>query len=66
MKASSVTRRLAGYAIVRDWAWWQLPPLLRGYVGAIPLAALAMIGFAISQTVWVADDVLISARLREW
>jgi diguanylate cyclase (GGDEF)-like protein len=63
MKASSVTRRLAGYAIVRDWAWWQLPPLLRGYVGAIPLAALAMIGFAISQTVWVADDVLIFVLL---
>src|SRR5690242_12577494 len=63
MEASSVTRRLAAYAIVRDWAWWQLPPVLRGYVGAIPLAALAMIGFAISQTVWVTDDVLIFVLL---
>ena len=44
MQASSVTRRLFGYANVRDWAWWQLPPVLRAYVGAIPVAALAMIG----------------------
>jgi diguanylate cyclase (GGDEF)-like protein len=58
MEASSVTRRLAGYANIRDWAWWQLPPVLRSYVGAVPVAALAMIGFAVSQTVWVTDDIL--------
>src|SRR5579859_6938978 len=58
MKASSVTRRLAGYAVVWDWAWWQLPLVLRGYVGAVPLAALGITGFAASQTVWAADDVL--------
>ena len=58
MEASSVTRRLAGYAVVRDWAWWQLPLVLRGYVGAVPLAALGITGFAASQTVWAADDVL--------
>src|ERR1700755_1271472 len=29
MEASSVTRRPFRYAVVRDWAWWQLPPLLR-------------------------------------
>jgi diguanylate cyclase (GGDEF)-like protein len=58
MEASSVTRHLARYAIVRDWAWWQLPPALRGYVGAVPLAALGMIGFAVSQTTWVTGDVL--------
>jgi diguanylate cyclase (GGDEF)-like protein len=58
MEASSVTRRLARYAIVRDWAWWQLPPALRGYVGAVPLAALGMIAFAVSQTRWVTGDVL--------
>ena len=52
MKASSVTRRLARHAAVRDWAWWQLPPALRSYVAAIPLAALGMIAFAISQTMW--------------
>jgi diguanylate cyclase (GGDEF)-like protein len=58
MEASSVTRRLLGYAVVRDWAWWQLPPALRGYVGAVPLAALGMIAFATSQTVWTAPDLL--------
>src|SRR6266567_1203251 len=58
MEASSVTRRLLGYAMVRDWAWWQLPAMLRCYVGAIPLTALAMIGFAISQTVWHATDLM--------
>ena len=58
MQASSVTRRLFGYANVRDWAWWQLPPVLRAYVGAIPVTALAMIAFATSQTVWTAPDLL--------
>jgi diguanylate cyclase (GGDEF)-like protein len=58
MEASSVTRRLARCAVFRDWAWWQLPPALRGYVGAIPLAALGTIAFAISQTRWTADDLL--------
>ncbi len=58
MEASSVTRRLLGYAVVRDWAWWQLPPVLRAYVGVVPLAALGMIAFATSQTVWTAPDLL--------
>jgi diguanylate cyclase (GGDEF)-like protein len=58
MEASSVTRRLAGYAVVRDWAWWQLPLVLRGYVGAVPITALGITGFAASQTAWAADDVL--------
>ncbi len=58
MEASSVTRRLLGYANVRDWAWWQLPPVLRGYVGAVPVAAIAMMAFAASQTVWTAPDLL--------
>ncbi|HET9968125.1 MAG TPA: GGDEF domain-containing protein [Streptosporangiaceae bacterium] len=58
MKASSVTRRLARLAVFRDWAWWQLPPALRAYVGAVPLAALIMIAFAISQTTWTVDDLL--------
>src|SRR6266566_3787297 len=58
MEALSVIRRLLGHAMVRDWAWWQLPPVLRCYVGAMPLTALAMIGFAISQTVWHATDLV--------
>jgi diguanylate cyclase (GGDEF)-like protein len=58
MEASSVTRRLLGYAMVRDWAWWQLPLALRAYVGAIPVAALGLIVFAVSQTEWTANDLL--------
>jgi diguanylate cyclase (GGDEF)-like protein len=58
MNASSDTRRLLEYADVRNWAWWQLPMVLRCYVGVIPLAALGMIGFAISQTVWTVPDLL--------
>jgi diguanylate cyclase (GGDEF)-like protein len=58
MEASSVTRRLLGYVNVRDWAWWQLPSVIRGYVGAVILVALAMIGFASSQTIWTGPDLL--------
>ena len=58
MEASSVTRRLLGYVNVRDWAWWQLPSVLRGYVGAVILVALGMIGFAASQTIWTGPDLL--------
>jgi diguanylate cyclase (GGDEF)-like protein len=58
MEASSVTRRLYGYANVRDWAWWQLPSVLRAYVGAIPLAALVFIALAASRTVWTATDLM--------
>jgi diguanylate cyclase (GGDEF)-like protein len=58
MEASSVTRRLLGYAVVRDWAWWQLPAAMRVYVGAIPVIALGLIGFAASQTTWTVNDFL--------
>ena len=58
MEASSVTRRPFGYAVVRDWAWWQLPPLLRGYVGVVPLTAFVMIVFAATRTTWTVPDLL--------
>jgi diguanylate cyclase (GGDEF)-like protein len=58
MEASSVTRRPFGYADVRDWAWWQLPPALRSYVGAVVVAAFVMIVYAASQTIWTASDLL--------
>ena len=58
MKASSVTRRSFRYADVRSWDWWQLPPLLRGYVGAVPLTAFVMIAYAASQTTWTGHDLL--------
>ena len=58
MEASSVTRRLLAGAMVRDWAWWRLPWLLRCYVGAVPLAMLALTGYAASQTSWQAGDLV--------
>ena len=58
MEASSVTRRPFRYAAVRDWAWWQLPPLLRGYVGVVPLTAFVMIVVAATQTTWTVPDLL--------
>ena len=58
MEASSVTRRALGYAVVRDWAWWKLPAVLRSYVGAVVVAASVMIAYAASQTIWTASDLL--------
>ncbi len=57
MEASSLTRRVLRHAAVRDWAWWQLPLVLRCYVAAVPLTALVMIAFAASQTVWTGADL---------
>ena len=50
MEASSATRRLLAVVMVRDWAWWRLPWLLRCYVGAVPLAALVLIGVTAART----------------
>ncbi len=58
MRASFVTRRLRAAAVVRDWAWWRLPALLRAYVGAEPAAALAAIAVAASQTSWRTGDLM--------
>jgi diguanylate cyclase (GGDEF)-like protein len=58
MEASSVTRRPLGYAVVRDWAWWQLPTVLRSYVGAVPVVAFVMIVYATSQTAWTGPDLV--------
>ncbi len=63
MEASSVTRRLLGYAMVRNWAWWQLPPVLRAYVGAVPVVTLALTCYAFSQTTWHTADLLKFALL---
>jgi diguanylate cyclase (GGDEF)-like protein len=57
MEASSVTRRVLASADPRKWAWWQLDWPLRCYVGALPLAFLALTCFAASQTAWHAADL---------
>jgi diguanylate cyclase (GGDEF)-like protein len=58
MEASSITRRLLACVVVREWPWWRLPRLPRWYVGAVPVAALTLIGFAASQTSWHAADLV--------
>src|ERR1700733_555243 len=58
MQPSSLTSRLTRRFVVKDWAWWELKPLLRCYVGAVPLAALAVIAIAASHTDWRLDDLV--------
>jgi diguanylate cyclase (GGDEF)-like protein len=58
MKASSVTRRALARAAFWDWAWWQLPLLLRAYVGVVPVTAVALTSFAASQTPWHVGDLV--------
>jgi len=57
MEASSVTRGPLARAAFWRWAWWKLPPLLRGYIGVVTGAAVVMAGFAASQTHWTAADL---------
>jgi diguanylate cyclase (GGDEF)-like protein len=57
MPASSVTRRVLTSLDVRTWAWWQIPPLLRGYVATVTLAFAALTCFAAAQTTWSAEDL---------
>jgi diguanylate cyclase (GGDEF)-like protein len=56
MEASSVTRSLLAYADVRRWAWWQLPWVLRCYVGVVPLVAAVLTCVAAARTTWSAAD----------
>jgi diguanylate cyclase (GGDEF)-like protein len=56
MEASSVTRRLLARADVRGWAWWQLPWVLRCYVGVVPAAAAVLTCVAAARTTWYAAD----------
>jgi diguanylate cyclase (GGDEF)-like protein len=56
MEASSLTRRLLAYADVRGWAWWQLPWVLRCYVGVVPVAAAVLTCVAAARTTWYAAD----------
>ncbi len=58
MQATSLTGRLRRSASVRDWAWWQLPLLMRCYVAAVPLAAVAVICVAAANTGWHWLDVM--------
>jgi diguanylate cyclase (GGDEF)-like protein len=56
MQASSLTGRIKRCVSVRDWQWWQLPRWMRFYVGALPVAAVVVIGVAAWFTHWTIDD----------
>jgi diguanylate cyclase (GGDEF)-like protein len=57
MEASLVTRRVLARADVRGWAWWQLPWLLKCYVGLVPTVAAALTCLAAVDTTWHAADL---------
>src|ERR1700755_850922 len=57
MRASSLTSRLKRGVMVQNWIWWRLPLLLRIYVGAMPVAAVAAIGVAAAYTDWRLSDL---------
>ena len=49
--------------MVRDWPWWQLPPLLRWYV-ATPIAAWVAVAVILAmRTDWRSSDLLLFALL---
>jgi diguanylate cyclase (GGDEF)-like protein len=57
MQATSLTSRLKRRLAVRGWAWWELPPLLRGYVAALIVVAVGVTFLAGAYTTWHVLDV---------
>jgi diguanylate cyclase (GGDEF)-like protein len=58
MQASSLTRRVKRGVVIRDWAWWQIPPLLRWYVAGVVAIAAAGMSVGIALTNWHARDLV--------
>src|ERR1700733_9877828 len=58
MQPSSLTSRLIRRFVVKDWAWWELPPLLRWYVATPIIGALAFMVIAAAHTDWQVDDLV--------
>jgi diguanylate cyclase (GGDEF)-like protein len=58
MQASSLASRIKRGTGIWDWACWQLPPLLRGYVIAVIGLDVVAIGVGSALTGWHAGDVL--------
>jgi diguanylate cyclase (GGDEF)-like protein len=57
MRATPLTSSFRRSMVVRDWAWWRLPLLLRCYVAVMPIAAAATIGVAATYTDWRVPDL---------
>jgi diguanylate cyclase (GGDEF)-like protein len=58
MSASSLASRLRRCLVIRDWAWWQDPPLLRWYVAAVIAVAVAVMGVGAARTDWHISDAV--------
>ena len=58
MQASSLTSRVKRGMVIRDWGWWQLPPMLRSYVALVVAIALAAMGVLIAHTSWHANEAV--------
>jgi len=56
MQASSLAVRLRRDMVIRDWAWWRNPPLLRSYVAAVVVLSVAVIGVAAARADWRIDE----------
>jgi diguanylate cyclase (GGDEF)-like protein len=63
MQASPLTSRIRRWLTVQDWQWWQLPPVLRGYVAAVIVAAICVMGIACARTDWRPHDLASFALL---
>jgi len=57
MQATSLTDRLRRGTVIRDWAWWRLPPVLRWYVGALPVLAFVVMAVEAARTDWHVTDI---------
>jgi diguanylate cyclase (GGDEF)-like protein len=58
MGASSIPPGIVKCVDFRTWAWWQVPVVLRSYVGLVTLAAAGLICFSASQTTWSTADLV--------
>lgn len=63
MRLPSPTYHLKASVTVREWHWWQLPPLLRCYVAVPPALALTTICLLASRTDWRPGDLAKFALL---
>jgi diguanylate cyclase (GGDEF)-like protein len=57
MEASSITQHVLKRVDVREWAWWQLPGLLRSYVGLVVLSGIGLTAFAAIENPWHLADL---------
>lgn len=58
MEASVLADRLKRHVVVKDWLWWQLPPLVRLYVATPVVTTIALIPVAAAHTDWRVSDLV--------